>query len=695
MSALAAKIAPSPAAYGSLVSEQSSANVRAAMQCPSCGATAGSDQKFCEVCGGALPFVATAPVDPTLVGQVIGGRYKVARLVGEGGMGSVYLAEQQLGTTVRRVALKTLHRHLSADPTLRTRFEREVATVAALEHPNTIQVFDFGTTPEGLLYIVMEFVEGKSLADVLVAERCLDPQRAIKILLQVCGSLAEAHKGGIVHRDLKPDNIMLTERAGQRDFVKVLDFGIAKRGGDEAEGKRLTQQGTVLGTPPYMSPEQFTGKPLDARSDLYSLAIMAYEMVSGELPFHADSPYEWATQHLTVAPRPLAQTARGPAIPLALQTAIERGMSKAPDQRYTDVEAFARALEGGAALPQTSPGTPIAREAARVGTESALPAPSAYAPASAMPGSGPPGYAQTPYPSGGYGPQTAVPISPHGYGPPPSPYGSGTAPGAAVANPYGSGTAAGAAVANPYGSGTAAGAAYGAPGTAPGVAIPYGAPQPYNAPGAGYAAPQPYAPAPGGGGRSNATGAILGAIAAVLVLMGVGSYFALRDTSSTTTTPPLNPTNATTTTAAPTEAATGTTPDSLGNLDGTKPATNTGTTGYVPPRPTGSASAVPSASASGGVIRPVPSSSLPAVSPQPTIPGIPPFTLPFPVPTNQPTTAPTTTPAPQPTVIAPQPGRTVNVAACNSARKYCGQDPRGLMCSVQTRTCVNSGGSVN
>jgi serine/threonine-protein kinase len=683
MSALAAKIAPSPAAYGSLVSEQSSANVRAAMQCPSCGATAGSDQKFCEACGGALPFVATAPVDPTLVGQVIGGRYKVARLVGEGGMGSVYLAEQQLGTTVRRVALKTLHRHLSADPTLRTRFEREVATVAALEHPNTIQVFDFGTTPDGLLYIVMEFVEGKSLADVLVAERCLDPQRAIKILLQVCGSLAEAHKGGIVHRDLKPDNVMLTDRAGQRDFVKVLDFGIAKRGGDEAEGKRLTQQGTVLGTPPYMSPEQFTGKPLDARSDLYSLAIMAYEMVSGELPFHADSPYEWATQHLTVAPRPLAQTARGPAIPLALQTAIERGMSKAPDQRYADVEAFARALEGGASLPQTSPGTPIAREAARVGTEAALPVPSAYAPASAMPGSGPPGYGQTPYPSGGYGPQTAVPISPHGYGPPPSPYGSGTAPGAAVANPYGSGTAPGAAQAAPYGG----------PGTAPGVAIPYGAPQPYNAPAPGYAAPQPYAPAPSGA-NSNATGAILGAIAAVLVLMGVGSYFALRDTSSGTT-PPLPTT--TPTVAATADPTADPTHDHapLGELDGTKPTTNPGAAGYVAPRPTGStaASAVPSASASGGVIRPVPSSSLPAVSPQPTIPGIPPFTLPFPVPTSQPTAAPT--PAPQPTVIAPQPGRTVNVAACNSARKYCGQDPRGLMCSVQTRTCVNSGGTVN
>src|SRR6185436_14057044 len=210
------------------------------------------------------------------------------------------LGEQKLGGTSRKVAIKTLHPHLSHDPKVLARFERECSTIAELQHPNTIQVYDFGKTDDGTLYIVMEYVEGRSVADIIEQEGPMDPARVEKILVQVCGSLEEAHSRGIIHRDLKPDNVVLCERAGQRDWVEVLDFGIAKRSNEEdKEEKKLTQQGMVLGTPPYMSPEQFTGEPIDARSDVYSLAVMAYEMLSGRTPFSGNTAWERTTAHMT------------------------------------------------------------------------------------------------------------------------------------------------------------------------------------------------------------------------------------------------------------------------------------------------------------------------------------------------------------------------------------------------------------
>ncbi len=291
------------------------------MQCPRCGSVAHPGQKFCEQCGTPLPENAGAgamSVAPStenaalaLVGRTVAGKYKVVKLLGEGGMGCVYVAEQSMGTTTRKVALKTLHLELSSDPKIRARFEREVATVAHLEHPNTIKVFDFGTAEAGMLYIVMELAVGRTLADLLEKEGALDPDRAAKILTQVCGSLEEAHAHGIIHRDLKPDNIMLVERLGQKDVVKVLDFGIAKNRDEENRGAKLTQQGTVLGTPPYMSPEQFTGAALDVRSDIYSLGVVAYEMLTGRLPFEAASAFEWATLHMTSQPRPIEEQPMG------------------------------------------------------------------------------------------------------------------------------------------------------------------------------------------------------------------------------------------------------------------------------------------------------------------------------------------------------------------------------------------------
>ncbi len=323
------------------------------MQCPQCNATVDDSQKFCPSCGTTLPGASGGEtgeptVDP-MIGQTMGGKYKVVRLLGEGGMGAVYEGEQQLGTTKRKVAIKTLHPHLSRDEKIKARFEREVGTIAELEHPNTIQVYDFGANEDGILYIVMEFLQGKSLADLLEKNGPMAPERVAKIMDQICGSLAEAHARGIVHRDLKPDNVVLVDRAGQKDFVKVLDFGIAKRSKEEDKNEqKLTQQGMVLGTPPYMSPEQFTGKPIDARSDIYSLAVMGYEMLTGRLPFQANTAWEWATQHMTQNPIPIETMAEGMRAPEAMRNAIRRALAKNPDDRFQTVSDFAAAFSGAA-----------------------------------------------------------------------------------------------------------------------------------------------------------------------------------------------------------------------------------------------------------------------------------------------------------------------------------------------------------
>ncbi len=345
-----------------------------------------------------------------LVGRVLGGKYKIVKILGEGGMGCVYEGEQKLGDTIRKVAIKTLHPHLSHDPKILARFEREVGTVASLQHPNTIQVFDFGKTDEGQLYIVMEYVQGRSVADVLEKDGPMPPMRVRKILEQVTGSLEEAHGLGIVHRDLKPDNVVLCDKAGQKDWVEVLDFGIAKRSTEEdTQEKKLTQQGMVLGTPPYMSPEQFTGKPIDKRSDIYSLGVMSYEMLTGRLPFSGNTAWEWATAHMTAQPISLDATPQGANIPPAMKAAISRALEKDPDARWANVTDFYHAFAGDA-IEHLSTGTgamaapPIGAEAPpslqRGKTEMG-------APMGAMPA---PGYG--PPPGAGYGPPQ--PMTPAG-----------------------------------------------------------------------------------------------------------------------------------------------------------------------------------------------------------------------------------------------------------------------------------------
>jgi eukaryotic-like serine/threonine-protein kinase len=374
------------------------------MDCPACHQANVDGARFCAKCGALLPLPATES-DDSLVGQIIGGRFRITQILGEGGMGRVYLAEQQMGTNVRKVAVKTLQAQFAKDQQVLARFHRECGTVSELEHPNTIHFFDFGQTPDGQLYIAMEFVQGQSLSDAL-RQGPMPPERVLRIMGQVCGSLEEAHSRGVVHRDLKPDNVILTVRAGQSDFVKVLDFGIAKRSEakDQAQEQKLTQQGMVLGTPPYMSPEQFTGKELDLRSDIYSLGVMAYEMLTGRLPFDADTPWQWATQHMTAQPFPFETMPNAAAIPGPMKQGILRSLAKDREQRQANVRQFYDELAGsstGSMAARPEPSAPAGR-----GGTAAMSAPDLAALGGAVAATSTPAYAAAapvahPTPSGG------------------------------------------------------------------------------------------------------------------------------------------------------------------------------------------------------------------------------------------------------------------------------------------------------
>ena len=280
-----------------------------------------------------------------LLGRTVADRYRILRVIAEGGMGVVYEAEQSMGEGVRKVAIKTLLPELSQDHIVVSRFTRECAVVASLEHPNTVRVYDFGKTTDGILYIAMEYVHGRPLGDVLAEGKMALP-RALAILEQISLALNEAHELGIVHRDLKPDNVVLSERAGLHDFVKLLDFGIAMRishGG--RHDTKLTQQGMVLGTPPYMSPEQFTAEVIDKTSDVYSLAVIAYEMLNGKLPFDAETPWQWAHHHLSSEPAPFAAE-----VPLAVANVVLGALSKQRQNRPQTTLEFYRQLAHAAGI---------------------------------------------------------------------------------------------------------------------------------------------------------------------------------------------------------------------------------------------------------------------------------------------------------------------------------------------------------
>jgi beta-lactam-binding protein with PASTA domain len=269
---------------------------------------------------------------------VIDGRYRVLNRLGSGGMADVYCAEdQQLG---RRVAVKMLHRRFAEDHQFVERFRREASSAAGLQHPNIVGIFDRGEW-DGTYYIAMEFVEGRTLKDIIREKGPAPPEAAVDITLQVLRAARFAHKRGVVHRDIKPHNVLI-DHDGR---VRVTDFGIARAGTSD-----MTETGSIMGTAQYLSPEQAQGRPVDARSDLYSIGIVLYELLTGQVPFDAESPVTVALKQVNELPVPPAQIV--PEIPAGLDAIVLRAMEKDPARRFADADEFIAALEAGRAAPQ-------------------------------------------------------------------------------------------------------------------------------------------------------------------------------------------------------------------------------------------------------------------------------------------------------------------------------------------------------
>jgi serine/threonine-protein kinase len=298
--------------------------------------------------------VSEAPQLAVEPGTVIDGRYRIVSFIGGGGMGAVYRARhERIG---KDFALKLLRPELAAVPSLEERFNREAVSTALLDDPRIVRVTDFGRTENGLLYMVQELVEGRSLGVRLRAGR-LDTEEALSIADQILAALAHAHERGVLHRDLKPDNVMLIERKTGCE-VKVLDFGLAKllSGPDT-----LTQAGTVLGTPRYMSPEQASAEPLDARSDLYSAGVIVYEMLAGAPPFTGEAAGEVLIKHVMHTPPPVEMQAAAGVDVERVKRAVMRALEKSAEARFANAEEFRQALlQAQPAALATPPSTPPA-----------------------------------------------------------------------------------------------------------------------------------------------------------------------------------------------------------------------------------------------------------------------------------------------------------------------------------------------
>ena len=273
------------------------------------------------------------------------GNYQVQRKLGEGGMGAVYLAvHPKIG---KRVALKVLHPEFSSNEDVISRFFNEAKAVNDIQHPNIVDIIDYGTMQapglgHQVVYFIMEFLGGDSLAKIIHDQAPLPPERAQAIALQIADALGASHRHGIVHRDLKPDNVMIAPRRDGRDFVKVLDFGIAKLTGD-TQGSRRTRTGIVMGTPAYMSPEQCEGRGLiDHRTDIYALGILLYEMLTAQVPFKGEGYGEVLVQHMTQVPQK-PSTIRGVLNP-HLEAVCMKALEKRPDNRFASMDEFMQAL---------------------------------------------------------------------------------------------------------------------------------------------------------------------------------------------------------------------------------------------------------------------------------------------------------------------------------------------------------------
>ena len=332
-------------------------------RCPKCGTVYTDTARFCPRDGtmlvevqskpsGTTPpgggtAVRSPPVSPkgldrasSLSNQILDARYQVQKKLGEGGMSYVYLAKEISSDEV--VAIKVLSPKLASDRSSVERLRREAGLAMRLDHPNVCRILRLGESEDGLIYLVMPFLKGELLSDREVRAGPMDVATGVPILRQVCAGLQHAHELQIIHRDLKPENVMLEPEDGGGDRAVVMDFGLAKERRADPAIAKLTATGIILGTPEFMSPEQIRGKPLDARSDLYALGILAFEMFTGKLPFQGRNAQEMMIARLRGQPTPLRELR--PELPVALEKALVKALEANPDARYPTAVDFATAL---------------------------------------------------------------------------------------------------------------------------------------------------------------------------------------------------------------------------------------------------------------------------------------------------------------------------------------------------------------
>jgi serine/threonine protein kinase len=346
------------------------------MRCPTCGTQYGDEAKFCTRDGTRLQQKSASPPAPApsldaadvslsgttpramtppmgmpkqfnpaaLTGQVLEGRYNILKKLGEGGMSYVYLGEDI--ATKEQYAIKVLSPQLVKDNNAMARLRREASLGMRLEHPNVCHIVRLGETEDGVVYIVMPFVQGEILSDRNNRKGQLPLAEAIPFVQQIAAGLQVAHELKIIHRDLKPENIMVTKNADGSERAVVMDFGLAKERKAGGELEKLTATGIILGTPEFMSPEQLRGKPLDPRTDVYSLTLMTYEMLTGKLPFEGKNQQEMMIARLRS--EPISIRTRRPDIPEAVEKVLYKGMARNADDRYPTAVDFANELAAAA-----------------------------------------------------------------------------------------------------------------------------------------------------------------------------------------------------------------------------------------------------------------------------------------------------------------------------------------------------------
>ncbi len=306
-----------------------------AKQCKICGQRFTNDACFCPFDGEPLVDVATweSSRDPR-IDTVVDGRYEVTEALGEGGMGTVYRVKHRV--LKRNFAMKVLRREVAMDRDLCARFIQEARTAATINHPNVVQINDYGQLPDGTPYFVMELLKGLPLSKLIKRGGPIPAARAVRMLRQIAEGVGAAHRAGIVHRDLKPDNVFVIEAEGEHEQVRILDFGVAKIAGSAS----ITRTGMVFGSPHYMSPEQASGQPVDHRADIYAFGVIMYEMFTGRVPFEADTFMGVLTKHMFMVPEPFEIKDTDTRSLGALEDITLRCLQKKPENRFPTMEAL-------------------------------------------------------------------------------------------------------------------------------------------------------------------------------------------------------------------------------------------------------------------------------------------------------------------------------------------------------------------